>query len=210
MTPPPKNTKERASAEVVMRRAGLSSLGIVLWLVATQALAGPIFNAKLNGASERPVPVVTDGTGSAQLTFNDERTTLLVRAGFVNLSGDPVAAHIHCCADANTPAGIAIGMSAPPSLLSVGQGSYEQLFDLTLASTFSGAFLANNGGTAEGARAALLNSLFAGLAYFNIHTLRFPAGEIRGQFIAAEPSLALIAGIGLIALIWLRRTRPAA
>lgn len=89
-------------------------------------------------------------------------------------------------------------------LFSVGvsAGSYSTVLDLTQAASYTAGFRNNfGGGTVAGSEAALLAGLFAGQAYFNVHSTIFPGGEIRA-FPAAVPEPAawalLIAGFGLI------------
>ena len=75
-------------------------------------------------------------------------------------------------------------------------GTYEMLFDTSLASTYNPVFVTANGGVA-GAEAALFAGISQGLAYFNIHTTFRTGGEIRGFLEPAQVpmpgSLALLA-----------------
>ncbi len=48
--------------------------------------------------------------------------------------------------------------------------------------------------------ASLLSPLRAGDLYFNLHTLEYPAGEIRGQITVAEPSTVALLGFALVTL----------
>jgi hypothetical protein len=135
-----------------------------------------------------------------------------ILSGFVNFSNltSPMfMAHIHCCSPRDVNSGIALDFGTVPTTLS---GRIEFSFDLSRASSFTSAFLSASGGTAAGAQARLLGAFDNETAYFNLHTLNFRPGEIRGQ-IAAVPEPAswalLIAGFGLTGAAVRRRHQQA-
>lgn len=193
-----------------MRTVFIGLLTVAAIGVAPVGEAAPItFTAVLDGASENP-PNASPGTGSATVIIDLDTAlstvgTMRVMAEFENLNGVTTAAHIHCCIA--PPGNIGVATQTPSFVgfpLGVTAGSFDQTFDLAEPGTFSAAFLGANGGTAEGAAAALIAGLQAGQAYFNIHTSVVPAGEIRG-FLAAEqdnsvPEPGMVALLALMAL----------
>jgi hypothetical protein len=186
--------------------------------LASGAFAGVIgYEAFLDGPSESP-PNASPGTGYSTAFYDDVAHTLTLHAVFSGLTGTTTAAHIHApTAVAGTgTAGVA---TTTPSFagfpLGVTAGVYDNVLDLTQASSWNPSFVTANGGTTAGAEAALVSALAAGKAYFNIHTQTFGGGEIRGFYkpLAAPVPLppALPAGLvvlgGLAAGRWLRRHR---
>ena len=176
-------------------------------LVAVPATAA-VFSTTLSGANETTANNST-ATGSGTLQLSSDATRIKVNLNWSGLTGTALAGHIHCCAlqGANRP--VAIGFSP----LSGASGTFSRRYNLTLASTYSGGFLAANGGTAASARTAFLNGLTSGRAYYNVHTAMFPGGEIRGNLAAGavpEPAswAMLIAGFGMTGAA-MRRRRPA-
>ena len=158
------------------------------------------FVTTLTGPGENP-PNASTATGSSVVVFDDVLLTMNVSTSFAGLIGGPAtAAHIHCCAAPPANVGVAVGFTGFPGATS---GTYNNVFNLTLGGTFNATFLANNGGNAASAFAALLTGVKAGQSYVNIHNAQFPGGEIRG-FLAPIPEpetyalmLAGLAAVGV-------------
>jgi len=146
------------------------------------------FIAGLSGANERPDPVPSPGTGLAVVVLDPTAETIQILATFSSLTSPTTAAHIHCCAPINTNAGVATTVPAFIGFpLGVTFGAYmSPVFSLADALIYNPAFIAAQGGLQQ-AEAALIAGIIAGQSYFNIHTVNFPGGEIRGQLAAVAP-----------------------
>lgn len=182
----------------------LLALGIGMGIGPQISHAGVIvFTATL-----APETIGATGTGFARVEFDIVARQMRVQASFSGLSGNTTVAHIHG-PTAVAGVGTAGVMTATPSFpgfpAGVTFGTYDQLFDTSLASTYRSGFITANTNVA-GAEAVLYSSLLAGKAYFNIHSSTFPGGEIRGflQPIPEPSSLASLA-IGAVGLLLGRR-----
>lgn len=189
--------------------AGLAAAVLVASTAQAQVYA---YTATLSGPAEAP-PNASPGTGTAWVWYTPALHSLRIAATFSGLTANTTAAHIHCCVDQSavpSTAGVAVH---PPSLagfpLGVMSGSFDQTYDLRLASSFSNAFIMAAGGTVALAEQRLFQGLNEEDAYFNIHTSAFPGGEIRGFLTAVpEPSTYALMGTGLMVLgglSWRRR-----
>jgi hypothetical protein len=179
--------------EDFMRRDNLLMLIAALMLPAAGTYARPTtFTTNLTQAFEIP-PTGSTATGSATIVLDPTANTLSVHATFSGLTSNSIMAHIHCCLAslfANVNVGVATPVPAFPGFPLGGKsGTYNGVLDLTQLSSYNPAFVSLQGGTLAKARAALINGIQNGETYFNIHTVNFTGGEIRG-LLAASPTPA--------------------
>jgi hypothetical protein len=191
----------------LVRILSLVVLGMALGLVPQSGWAQVfVYTTFMDGPSENP-PNPSFGTGTASLTFDlgGVTPTMLVEADFTGLTSTTTIAHVHCCVN---PPGTTIPATTTPTFpgfpVGVTSGSYSQLFDMSLASSYNNNFLL--GSTPAQKLTAFLAGLDAGQAYFNVHTSTSGGGEIRGflQFIP-EPSSFALCAVGAIGLLARRR-----
>jgi hypothetical protein len=172
------------------------------------------YDASLSGPAESP-PNTSPGTGFAVVTVDTAGSTMRVEVTFSGLTTGTTASHIHAPTPApfTGTAGVATTTPTFPGFpLGVTSGSYDQTFDMTLASSYNPAFVTANGGSVAAAEAALFSAMAAGEAYLNIHTTFAPGGEIRGFLFVPEPSSLVLAataaiGGGVICARWRRARR---
>ncbi|MEO6923580.1 MAG: CHRD domain-containing protein, partial [Bryocella sp.] len=150
------------------------------------------------------------GTGLATVSLSGSELT--VNISFSGLVGTSTASHIHCCTTTpfNGTAGVATPVPTFPGFpLGVQSGTYSQIFDLMLPSSYNPAFLTAHGDSVDAARIALIDGLNSGNAYANVHTKTSPGGEIAGYLVTStpEPGSALLLTPGLIALAGVVRRR---
>ncbi len=178
-----------------------------LLAAALVALVAPahaaLYRTPLTGGDQVP-PVLTSASGSATVAVVGD--TLTATVNFQGLADAGVFGHIHCCQPDGTNAGVAIPFTMVPAATT---GMFAQSFDLLSAATYTGGFLAAHGGTATGARDALLAGLAAYQSYVNIHDATYPGGEIRGQLAVPEAATLGLFGLGGAALVIARRRRAA-
>ena len=135
---------------------------------------GSQFQARLIGWNEVP-SLNTPGHATLALAVTD--TTITFKLVYADLTGPPGAAHIHI-----GPTGVSGGVS----VFFCGGGG-KPACPASPSGTVSGTIAAADvvGPTAQGYAVGditpVIAALRAGFTYANMHTTKFPAGEIRGQ-----------------------------
>jgi CHRD domain len=164
-----------------MNRRLTSRLGLAL--IALALTAGPTlgaqlrFTAVLKGTNERPVPVDTNAAGLAKFTINATGTAITYRLIVANIDG-VTQAHIHC----GTP-----DVAGPVVVFLYGFNAVGVTQNGILAEgtiTEANVILRPDSAACPGGVATLADVIAKmqnGGAYANVHTLTWPAGEIRGS-----------------------------
>ncbi|HSD73803.1 MAG TPA: CHRD domain-containing protein [Steroidobacteraceae bacterium] len=157
---------------------------IALWV--GSALAGDRHHkdevrARLAGFSEVPLTLSTPGRGRFHAVIDEEEQTITFRLTYGGLEGDVTQAHIHfgkvfiaggisvflCSNLGNGPAGT--------------QACPAQNGEVTGTLTPDSIIGPAGQGIAAGEFAELLAAIRAGNTYANVHSTKYPGGEIRGQ-----------------------------
>ena len=133
--------------------------------------------ANLTGAAERPNPVTTSATGTANLVLEDRVLTVTVDVTGQTTSNITMA-HIH--GPAGTEANAGIVLDFVPSMTAVINAG-TRTGRIVNASFDLDNLVVSSTGVLRVAADELINMLNTGQAYVNVHTQTNPGGEIRGQ-----------------------------
>ncbi len=113
----------------------------------------------LSGLQEVP-PVMTPAMGKMDVSYDKKTRLLKYDISWSELTGNPVGSHIHGTARR--------GVNAPV------KHDFTSAIPKVPTGIYSGSALVDGVAIKE-------DSLLAGFYYLNIHTAKYPGGEIRGQ-----------------------------
>ena len=155
---------------------------LIVFFGASYVSSGQIYWVSLSGPAEVPANN-SPGTGKATITIDAVANTMRVQVTFSGLVAGVTASHIHSATavPGSGTAGVATTLPTFAGFPSgVTAGTYDQTFNMLLASSYNPSFVTANGGTPASAWTALRAGISAGRAYLNIHSTTFSGGEIRG------------------------------
>jgi hypothetical protein len=112
------------------------------------------------GPNQEVPPNDSKASGTADVSYNRDSKMLVFTVNYNDLTGEPSMAHIHGPAAKGANAGVVHDLS--------------KLLQKAKAGSFSDSVKVDGSSIKE-------DSLLSGFYYFNIHTPKHPAGEIRGQ-----------------------------
>ena len=167
--------------------------GIVLAVAASGFAFSDDGNGKfrefLNGFKEAAAPVSTTGTGTFLATISDDGSEINYTLTFTGLEGDVRQAHIHIGHPQNM-GGIVLWLcdsaTNPSPSASTPECTVNDPANLR-AGTVTGTLTAADvqaqapNGIAAGEWEEVLGLIRAGRTYVNVHSSKFPPGEIRSQ-----------------------------
>ena len=170
------HTRARASVHLVLLSGLLAALPIG---------AGEKEELRAGLAGFREVPVISTGaSGRFHAVIDDKAGTIAYELRYSRLEGDVQQAHIHVgqrsvngaisvflCQTEASPDPTGLAPRCPQS----GQVSGT----LQAANMIEGGIV--NQGIAPGEFAELVQAIRSGVAYVNVHSSKFPGGEVRGQ-----------------------------
>ena len=138
-------------------RAALAATAVVVLVAGCGMMPGQTnmaaFTTQMRGANEVPA-AASNASGQVDAVLNKDTNVLKWQLSYSGLSGPATAGHFHGPAVVGANAGVAVPFTG------------------TMTSPMSGEATLT---------AAQVADLMAGRWYANIHTARFPGGEIRGQ-----------------------------
>jgi hypothetical protein len=139
------------------------------------------FRESLSGYEEDPLALSTTGTGTFRLRVDEDDLELTYELSYADLEGDVTQAHIHLGGTAQS-GGISTFLCS-----NLGNGPAGTQACPAAPATITGTLTAANvigpvpQGISAGEMAELIDAIEADTTYVNVHTSKYPAGEIRSQ-----------------------------
>lgn len=178
-----------------MRRMTLLVLGILLVVGSATAFTDDggsrRINVRLSGYEETLVALSTTGSGHFQARISKDESEIAWQLSFGDTEGTVTQSHIHFGARAQT-GGVSVflcsNLGNGPAGTQACPASAPEDNPLTGVATAANVIGPVGQGIAAGEFAELLAAIRAGVAYVNVHSTKYPGGEIRAQFPPREGS----------------------
>jgi hypothetical protein len=138
--------------------------------------------ARLTGFEE-VTPKLTTGHGTFVAKINSNNQSITFTETWMGLTGPPLFSHIHF-GQPGVSGGIVVFLCGPTGPSNPNQPACAQTTSGKATGTLTAKDVfnpSNDQGVNNGSFADLLRIIRSGEAYANVHTTRFPGGEIRGQ-----------------------------
>jgi hypothetical protein len=162
--------------------AALVAVTGLLGVVAAAAAGGGSRDVRefLTGYEETPQTLSTSGFGEFRARVRDDR--IEYRLSYGGLEGDITQAHIHLGAEATT-GGVSAFLCFTTQTVPEGTPRCEGTREGTVRGTIEPSDVIGPAGQgiAPGEYQELLRAIRAGATYANVHTTKYPTGEIRAQ-----------------------------
>lgn len=136
----------------------------------------------LSGYQETPLALSTPGAGTFEARINRNAQSISYRLSYADLESPVTQAHIHFGAEGQT-GGISVFLCS-----NLGNGPAGTQACPAQPASVSGTITPTDvigpaaQGIAAGEFAELVDAIRAGAAYVNVHSEKYPGGEIRAQF----------------------------
>lgn len=144
------------------------------------------FSARLSGFNEVPLTILSPGSGSVRVNIDRAASTITYTLTYADTTTPVTQAHIHF-GKTHTSGGIIAFLCSNLANPPAGTPACPQQGGTVNGTITSGQVVAQEAQNfPAGDFNALVSAIVSETSYANVHTTRFPAGEIRGQLLKSQ------------------------
>jgi hypothetical protein len=140
-----------------------------------------MLNEQLKGYAEQPLALSTSASGEFHALIDDDQQTITYSLTYSGLTGTVTQAHIHF-GSASQVGGVSAFLCSNLGNGPAGTQACPASGTITGTITPANIIGPTAQGIAPGEFDALVAAIRNGTAYVNVHSTKFPVGEIRAQF----------------------------
>lgn len=186
-----------------MHRYGMTAIAVAAFIALSASYAsGQKYSVQMNGfnvtgglngnTGANTGAIFTKGTGTLDIDLDTKTQTATYRLTYSDLTSPVVMAHIHF-GQVHVPGGIMVWLcqttgafAAPKSVAGITPFCKNRSANITGTITAANIVAIPGQNVTAGNFNELVEALAANTAYGNVHTVKFPTGEIRGECRAHE------------------------